>query len=103
MPETAGPESAESDERSGFWTGVQMLAIAIALGWGCYRGGAEVWRALHTGLLRHGKGPDVALSERPLVFWTLNGFYGVVVLVTTGMAILCLLIAIRELTRERKA
>lgn len=80
-----------------------MLAIAIALGWGCYMGGSEVWRALHTGLLRHGKGPDVDLSERPLVFWALNGFYGVVVLVTTGVAILFLLIAIRELTQERKA
>lgn len=86
---------------SSFWNGAQLLPIVALAGWGAARGGWEVWRALQTGLLRHGKGPDVALDDRPLLFWTLNGFYSLCVLVTAGLAVFYLVLALHEMTRKK--
>lgn len=90
----------EIARKSGFWSGVQLMLIAVFAGWCSYKGGSEIWRALETGLLRHGKGPDVALSDRPLVFWALNGFYGLSVLAGGGFAVFCLALAFQEMRKR---
>jgi hypothetical protein len=91
---------AETRKTSGLWSWLQFVLAAAFVGWCSYKGGSEVWRALETGLLRHGKGPDVALSDRPLVFWALNGFYGVSVLAGVGFAVFCLALAFQDVRKR---
>jgi len=35
------------------------------------------------------------------VFWALSGFYGAAVLSAGGLAVICLLIALRDVTRKK--
>lgn len=91
---------AEARKASGPWSWLQLVLAAAFVSWCSYMGGAEVWRALETGLLRHGKGPDVALIDRPFLFWALNGFYGVAVLTGAGFAVFCLALAFQEARRR---
>ena len=91
---------AEARKKSGLWSWLQfILAAAFAaafVGWCSLEGARFLWRSWQVGILLHGKGPDVALSDKPLVFWALSGFYGASILLGGGFAVFCLLIAFRD-------
>lgn len=91
---------AEARKKSGLWSWLQFVLAAGFMGWCSFEGARFLWRSWRVGILLHGKGPDVALSDKPLVFWGLSGFYGVSVLIGGGFAVFCLLIALRDVTRK---
>ena len=97
MSATAVPDGRKT---SGLWSWLQFVLAACFMAWCSFEGARFLWRSWQVGILLHGKGPDVALSDKPLVFWGLSGFYSVAVLVGGGFALFCLLIALRDMTRK---
>ncbi|HUH23364.1 MAG TPA: hypothetical protein VLZ51_04830 [Brevundimonas sp.] len=94
---------AEARKTSGLWSWLQFVLAASFIGWCSLEGARFLWRSWQVGILLHGKGPDIALSDKPLVFWGLSGFYGASVLLGGGFAVFCLLIAFREMIPKRGA
>ena len=76
-----------------------VLAVAFLgwLTWACVHGLSKV---LRTGTIKNWRGPDTVVSENPLVFWALSGFFGLGTILIGGMAVLCLWIAITNVTRK---
>jgi hypothetical protein len=66
----------EARKKSGLWSWLQFVLAACFMGWCSLEGARFLWRSWQTGILLHGKGPDISLSDKPLVFWGLSGFYG---------------------------
>ena len=91
---------AKARPKSGLWSWLQFILASAFVGWCSLEGARFLWRSWQAGIMLHGKGPDVVLSDKPLVFWGLSGFYGVSVLVGGGFAVFCLLIALRDVTRK---
>lgn len=57
-----------------------------------------VWAGVHAlaGVIQDGRivnrrGPDVYMSDSPVIFWTLSGFFALGLLLATGLALICLL------------
>ena len=94
---------AEARKKSGLWSWLQFVLAACFMGWCSLEGARFLWRSWQVGILLHGKGPDVALSDKPLVFWALSGFYGVSILAAGGFAVCCLLVARRDVTRKTRS
>lgn len=57
-------------------------------------------QVLHSGRIKNRRGPDIDVTENPLVFWGLSGFFGLGTILVSGLAILCLWIAVRNLIRK---
>lgn len=91
---------AEARRKSDLWSWLQFVLAACFMGWYSLEGARFLWRSWQAGILLHGKGPDVALSDKPLVFWGLSGFYSVSILAGGAFAVFCLLIALRDVTRK---
>ena len=87
---------AEARKKSGLWSWLQFVLAACFMGWCSLECARFLWRSWQVGILLHSKGPDVALSDKPLVFWVLSGFYGASILLGGGFAVFCLLIAFRD-------
>ncbi|MRL70121.1 hypothetical protein [Brevundimonas sp. SPF441] len=82
---------------SGWIKPILTLAIAILIGWFCVIGAREIVQSLDAGVLNNRKGPDVLLSERPVLFWSVLGFYVASVAAGAGLAVLLASLAIRDL------
>jgi hypothetical protein len=52
-------------------------------------------------VLNNRKGPDVLLADRPLLFWSVVGFYVASVAAGAGLAVLLASLAIRDLVGRR--
>ncbi|MGL3821722.1 hypothetical protein [Sphingopyxis sp. R3-92] len=57
-----------------------------------------VWAGVHAlaGVIQDGRivnrrGPDVYMSDSPVIFWALSGFFALGLLLATGLALICLL------------
>lgn len=56
-----------------------------------------VWAGMH-GLIRviqdgrivNRRGPDVYMSDSPIMFWALSGFFALGVILATGLGLICL-------------
>lgn len=88
-------------EKSGWIKPILTLAIAILIGWFCVIGGREIVQSLDAGVLNNRKGPDVLLADRPLLFWSVLGFYVASVAAGAGLAVLLASLAIRDLVGHR--
>ena len=66
-------------EKSGWIKPILTLAIAILIGWFCVIGAREIVQSLDAGVLNNRKGPDVLLADRPLLYWSVVGFYVAIV------------------------
>lgn len=86
---------------SGWIKPILTLAIAILIGWFCVIGGREIVQSLDAGVLNNRKGPDVLLADRPLLFWSVLGFYVASVAAGAGLAVLLASLAIRDLVGHR--
>ena len=84
-------------EKSGWIKPILTLAIAILIGWFCVIGAREIVQGLDAGVLNNRKGPDVLLADRPLLFWSVLGFYVASVAAGAGLAVLLASLAIRDL------
>ncbi|WP_295224769.1 hypothetical protein [uncultured Brevundimonas sp.] len=84
-------------EKSGWIKPILTLAIAILIGWFCVIGAREIVQSLDAGVLNNRKGPDVLLADRPLLFWSVLGFYVASVAAAAGLAVLLASLAIRDL------
>lgn len=80
---------------------ILTLAIAVLIGWFCVIGGREIFESVDVGVLNNRKGPDVHLADRPVIFWSVVGFYAASVVTGAGLAILLAGIAVRELIGRR--
>lgn len=87
--------------RSRVLSGLPSLIAGTFVGWCAVVGGLELWRSLQVGRFLNRRGPDIFADDRPLVFWALSGFYGAGVLLAGGLAIVCLLIALRDATGKK--
>lgn len=88
-------------EPSGRVKSILTLAIAILIGGFCVIGAREIVQSLDAGVLNNRKGPDVLLADRPLLFWSVVGFYVASVAAGAGLAVLLASLAIRDLVGRR--
>jgi len=86
---------------SGWVKPTLTLAIAILIGWFCVIGAREIVQSLDVGVLNNRRGPDVLLADRPLLFWSVVGFYVASVAAGAGLAVLLAGLAIRDLIGHR--
>lgn len=86
---------------SGWIKPILTLAIAILIGWFCVIGAREIVQSLDSGLLNNRKGPDVLLADRPVLFWSVLGFYTASIAAGAGLAVLLAGLAIRDLVERR--
>lgn len=77
----------------------EFLAVAF-LGWIVWASVSGLAEVLHKGTIRNRRGPDIDVSENPLVFWALSGFFGLGTLLASGLAVFCLWIAFSNLIRK---
>lgn len=86
---------------SGWIKPILTLAIAILIGWFCVIGAREIVQSLDAGVLNNRRGPDVLLADRPVLFWSVVGFYVASVAAGAGLAALLAGLAIRDLVGRR--
>jgi len=72
----------------------QKIGTGLVAGFLCWL----VWAGVHAlaGVIRDGRivnrrGPDVYMSDSPVIFWALSGFFALGLLLATGLALICLL------------
>lgn len=87
-----------AERKPGVLSRLATLMVGGFIGWCAVMGGQDLGRGLQAGRFLNRRGPDVVLEDAPLVFWALSGFYGLAVLLAGGLSIVCLLIALRDLT-----
>lgn len=76
---------------------VAASAFFVWLTWLCITG---VWGIVERGAITNRRGPDIDVSDNPLAFWVLNGFFGLGTILVGGMAVICVGMAITNLTRK---
>lgn len=89
-------------ERSGMkWKkAVSGLLAGGLLSWCVFQGVRGLFQILEQGWIRNRRGPDIDVRENPLVFWALNGFFGLSILLAAGLAVICLYSVLQSLTRK---
>lgn len=85
----------------------QKIGAGLVAGFLCWL----VWAGVHAlaGVIQGGRiinrrGPDVYMSDDPVIFWALSGFFAFGVILVTGLALICLLhwlLLFRRSDRER--
>lgn len=70
----------------------QKVGSALVSGFLCW----VVWASVNAlaGVIRGGRivnrrGPDVNVSEHPILFWGLSGFFALGIILVTGLALIC--------------
>lgn len=91
----------DTARRPGVWSWLSSLIAGTFIGWCAVVGAQDLWRGLQAGRFLNRRGPDIRLDDTPLVFWALSGFYGAGVLFASGLAIVCLLIALCDATGKK--
>ena len=76
-----------------------FLATAF-LGWLFVVGMQGLSKILRTGTIVNRRGSDIDLSDNPLVFWTLSGFFAVGIIIVGSLALFCLWIALSNAFRK---
>ncbi|MEG1453538.1 hypothetical protein [Brevundimonas sp.] len=79
---------------------ITSLAAGGFLSWCVFEGVRGLLGILERGSIRNRRGPDIDVSENPLVFWTLNGFFGLSILLAAGLAVICLFAAFQAFSRK---
>lgn len=96
-----GHAKVMSQKPAGKIRGLAVDGLAVVfLGWLFYMGVEGLWRVLHTGTIKNRRGPHIDVSENPLVFWALSGFFGAGILIVGGLAVICLWSAFSNVTRK---
>lgn len=96
----AAPENVMAKSPSKIRQALKDIPVAGALIWLTGACGLGLWRNMERGWIRNRRGPDIDVSENPLVFWALNGFFGLGTILVGGLAALCIWIAVTNLTRK---
>lgn len=73
-----------------FGRALTEFAAAGFLGWLFVSGVQGLLKVLHTGTIANRRGSDIDLSDNPLVFWALSGFFAVGLLIAGCLALICL-------------
>ena len=85
-----------SPHPSSSWRGVVTSFMASAFLWWCaFEGARSLLTIWDRGIIRNRRGADVRLDDSPFLYWALNGFFGLAIVLCAGLALVCLLIAVR--------
>ncbi len=79
---------------------VQNALAVVFLTWLSWASVHGLWKVLSTGTIKGRRGPDINVSENPLVFWGLSGFFGLGTILVGGVAVFYLWIAVRNISRK---
>lgn len=64
--------------------------VASFLCWLVWAGVRALLTIVQEGRIAGRRGPDVYMSEDPIIFWALSGFFAFGVILATGLALICL-------------
>ena len=72
----------------------QIIGSGLVAGFFCWL----VWAGAHAlvsviqdGRIDNRRGADIYMSDNPVIFWALSGFFALGVILATGLALICLL------------
>ena len=72
----------------------QIIGTGLVAGFLCWlvwAGAYALVGVIQDGRIVNRRGPDVYMSENPIIFWALSGFFALGVVLATGLALICLL------------
>ena len=58
--------------------------------WLVWAGVHGLIRVIQDGRIVNRRGPDVYMSDSPIMFWALSGFFALGVILATGLGLICL-------------
>ena len=71
----------------------QKLRVGLAptfLCWLVWTGVRALVEVIEDGRIAGRRGPDVYVSENPVLFWLLSGFFALAIMLAAGLALICL-------------
>ena len=71
----------------------QILGSGLVAGllcWLVWAGAQGLVSVIQNGRIVNRRGPDVYMSDNPIIFWALSGFFALGVILMTGLALICL-------------
>ncbi|RRY16550.1 hypothetical protein EGJ57_21185 [Brucella anthropi] len=72
----------------------QILGSGLGAGllfWLVWAGAQGLVGVIQNGRIVNRRGPNVYMSDNPIIFWALSGFFALGVILMTGLALICLL------------
>ncbi len=64
--------------------------VAAFLCWLVWAGAQGLAGVIQNGRIVNRRGPDVYMSDNPIIFWALSGFFALGVILMAGLAFICL-------------
>lgn len=64
--------------------------VAGLISWLVWAGAQGLFGIIQNGRIVNRRGPDVYMSDNPIIFWALTGFFAIGVILMTGLALICL-------------
>lgn len=71
----------------------QILGSSLVVGllcWLVWAGAQGLVGVIQKGRIVNRRGPDVYMSDKPIIFWTLSGFFTLGLILMVGLALICL-------------
>lgn len=75
------------------WRISQILGSGLVAGllcWLVWAGAQGLVGLIQDGRIVNRRGPNVYMSDNPIMFWALSGFFALGVILITGLALICL-------------
>ena len=72
----------------------QIIGSGLVAGfffWLVWAGAHALVGVIQDGRIDNRRGPDVYMSDHPVIFWALSGFFALGIILVTGLALICLL------------
>ena len=64
--------------------------IAGLISWLVWAGARGLVDIIQNGRIVNRRGPDVYMSDNPIIFWAFSGFFALGVILIAGLALICL-------------
>ena len=81
---------------------VSSIIITGFLFWLTWTGVGAIIGIIQDGRIINRRGPDVHMSEHPILFWALSGFFSLGIILVTGLALICMVHGISLFRRAER-